>query len=357
MEFRSRLKNSSMDRQSLSQRLFADPEMTPTSRVSPQPCREHGHSPAWMHLKYGFHCFAVGDSKLVCFVATIGYTVYACPLRSTAKLAEFDFLLSPTVDKIMKPIGFVFESAGYDDDDKIDSRRFYITEVAIWEDRVTIGVLGAAQVNRTSGKKASEVEQDEIPFSIDEVEYDKLLGRLEKFVPRDSDCDSLCSSDDSESEGSEDNIDEEGLNTHASSDDEEVDNTPFGTHVVYSNSYFTFTNNLNYPDIKVTVNPRWCKLEHLGTTLKSKTVVPRHYGDQRETPYISLLVLSAWMLFKAKTNDFCNLRSNSRKLFAEETRKLRAAIVTLSSPFALYIGNVAADVRISEWALVVMIPI
>ena len=76
------------------------------------------------------------------------------------------------------------------------------------------------------------------------------------------------------------------------------------THVVCSNSYFTFTDNPGYPDVKVSVVPRWCRPEHLGVENKSRTVVVSHFGEARANPVRSVWVLKAWMLYKSRQGDF-----------------------------------------------------
>ena len=178
--------------------------------------------------------------------------------------------------------------------------------------------------------------EDEAEFGVEDF--------LEKFEVRDSDCDSLCTSEESEGASSED------ADAASENDEEATFKKAYGTNVHFSNGYFTFTNNSEYPDVKVSVMSRWCKKEHLGTSEMSRTVVPAHFGEPREAPTRSWLVLKAWMLGKARTSDFCNQKATRRRLFAAEARELKAAIIGLSSEAAPSTGNDAADKLVNLWA-------
>ena len=50
---------------------------------------------------------------------------------------------------------------------------------------------------------------------------------------------------------------------------------------VWQNDYFFLTDNRNYPDVRMSVKDRWKGDAHLGRPCGSKTLVPRHFGDDR----------------------------------------------------------------------------
>jgi hypothetical protein len=129
-----------------------------------------------------------------------------------------------------------------------------------------------------------------------------------------------------------------------------------GTFTVYSNGYFTFTDNPDYPDVKVRALEKWCNADCMGAAAKSKTVVPDHFGEDRSAPARSMLVLKAWMLWKAKTNDFCNKRASRRRLFAKEATDLRLAIISMSCAVAPTTGSERADSMIRKWMPQVLVP-
>ena len=130
----------------------------------------------------------------------------------------------------------------------------------------------------------------------------------------------------------------------------------YGSCVVYSNGYFTFTDNPDFPDVKVKALENWCNADCMGRTAKGKTVIPTHFGEDRSAPHRSMLVLKAWMLWKANTNDFCNKRASRRRLFAKEAIDFRFAISSMSSAVAPTTGNEHADSMIRKWMPQVLVP-
>ena len=114
--FRGLLKSAEQDRKAVSHRILPIADLGNLPRVYPVPCREHGHAPEWCHLRRGFYCFKLPDSSLVVFfVAAISYSVYACPLNSTATRVEYEFRYRPLFHKVFRPISLVLEEAGVPD--------------------------------------------------------------------------------------------------------------------------------------------------------------------------------------------------------------------------------------------------
>jgi hypothetical protein len=95
----------------------------------------------------------------------------------------------------------------------------------------------------------------------------------------------------------------------------------------------------------------WCKPHLLGTREMSKSVTPEDYGSTKLNPHRALLVLRAWMLHKARHNNFCNENAARRRLFTKEAEDLRRDILALCPGSALLTtGNERADNKIREWA-------
>lgn len=352
-EFRNLLKTAEGERKVVSERVQAIPGLGSTARVYPSPCPEHGHSPQWSHLGAGFFCLraAGGSGNFVCFVATIGYLVYACPLNSTEKHTEFDLLTRPLFHTAFRPIEVVLSEAGFGDQAVVFRLDIEVAEVR--DDRIKVRMVGVDPVSpprtQASDKAKSSVDAAVEGASLSEEAYASMMEKLETFEHANSDCASLVSSDESDSDDG--GAAEEGSSAHPSSEGEEtasMSKAAAGTHVVYSNGYFTFTDNRNYSDIRVSVLMRWCKPGLLGVSNRSKTIVPAHYGDERNNPVRSFLVLRAWMLHRAHVDGFCDKRASRRKVFAEETERLRADIAKTGN--AVGTGNLAADKQIKLWA-------
>jgi hypothetical protein len=355
-EFRVLLRNAHKARRVISERVQPDAEWGAAPRLYPQVCREHGHVPQWSHLKPDFYCFKQTDTfSLVCYVASIGHTVYACPLFSTPANNEFDLVLQPAFHKSLKSIAVVFAEAGITDD-AVAYKLWWVPQ-RFGIDRVTIRMDGAEPaVPPTRAKSKAKSSQEEHVEPEDDAELEAFLEKVEGLAARDSECDSLCSSDDTDQSSSEEECSDEA-NHSESSDEAKVPKKASGTYVVYTNGYFTFTDNKDFPDIKVRVLDRWCTKSYMGVSAKSKTVVPTHFAEERTECKRSMWVLKAWMLWKSRTNDFCNQRASRRRLFAKEQEDLRNLIVAASSETAPTSGDVTADSLIALWAPLVLSPL
>ena len=215
-------------------------------------------------------------------------------------------------------------------------------------------ITGVELVGRSlPGVRAKKVGGPEEDVAKNEnAEYEEYMAKMAKF-----DCDSVCFSEDSEVSDVGGSSPEEPV---GESDRESGEDVPVrkarGADVYCSNGYFSFTDNPLFRDVKVSVAPKWCTLEHLGASSMSKAVLPANFDEPRASPVRSFLVLRAWMLFKARTNEFRDRRSSRRRLFAGETRDLRQRIVALSSSAAPSTGHPAADALIRGWAPEVLIP-
>ncbi len=286
--------------------------------------------------------------------------VFACPLDSTANPRIFEFLTQPVFCDRFRPISLVLDEAGIADTRETEAYLLTWTALEFQADRVAIRIDGAeaVTVKVREPKKAKGQEEEETKKAVgqegeEEKEWREELENKLAWFEEQSECDSICSSEDSAADQASVSSEPE----EASSEEEApVSRMASGTHVAYSNGYFTFTDNRNYPDCRAQVLRRWCKPEHMGTASCSKTLPPSSHGEPRESPIRTMLVLRAWMLGRAKVGGFCDARSSRRRLFAGELRSLRADIVAMSSASNPTSGNETADNRIREWVPRVMLP-
>jgi hypothetical protein len=330
-----------------------------------KPNRKFGHNPLWSHLGAGFFCFKSAQNvKLPCFSASTGHQVYGCPLHATETDGILDIILKPSFHKAFVPISLMLDAAAVPDTTSTQVYRLEWDVVEVRADRVSIRIVGAELVKPSSGSVRARRHSGAGTDACEDADMElpdlalEHVAKLDALGQRDSDCESLCDSEDTEIDSQcEDTREEDIVAAKEDGSDSDVEThvaKPKGRNVVYSNGYFTFTNNPDFPDVKVTVVPRWCEAGLLGTSLKSKTVVPGHFGEARSTPTRSLLVLRAWMLQKAKFGNFCDSKSSRRRLFADEARKLRTEIVAMSSEKAPSTGNALADSLIRDWAPAVL---
>jgi hypothetical protein len=206
-----------------------------------------------------------------------------------------------------------------------------------------------ARAHRRSRASAKEPDDDEAATTEAFADQTWLL----EDSP--SEAASVCSTEDEElEEGDSEDSASEAMDA---SKVEDVEEEPAavaararpGAFVVYTNGYFTFSNNPGYSDLKVRVLPVWCKPGLLGTSNMSKAVTPEDVGARKAEPARAMLVLRAWMLSKFRENDFCNGRACRRRLFAQELAEFRKDLLALAAGGPLTSGNVRADELIRGW--------
>ena len=80
----------------------------------------------------------------------------------------------------------------------------------------------------------------------------------------------------------------------------------------------------------------------MGAWLMSRQVTPRDYGETREEPVRSLLLLRAWTLWRARQNGWADARSCRIRHFAEQEALLEIDMKALGAPCGL-LGNAKAN--------------
>jgi hypothetical protein len=118
-------------------------------------------------------------------------------------------------------------------------------------DRVVIMIIGAEMVERPVRATAAAASSHEAA-AVDRAECDDDQELYDYFAkvdaPADSECESLCSSNGTSIDS---NVDSDADVASDSSDEVQLSKKAYGSCVVYSNGYFTFTDNPDFPDVKV----------------------------------------------------------------------------------------------------------
>ena len=365
-QFRELLRTATEQRKTTSQCLSPMAGVEGAVRVYPQPQAEAGHSPHWCHLKPGFYCFkSPGGVRLVCFVASIAYTVYAATLCPGVGSRDFSLLTVPLLSETLRPIREVLTEALIPDGPETSVYILGWELVSTGANRVSIRIDEAEKVPTPAAvpvKRGKSAGSNDAPPPGDlEPEFNMWLESFDRMDSRESDCGSACASGESEASDSAADSGSSPAGEESASEDESQEEglkhrKPAGTNVVYRNTYFRFTDDPNYRDVKVTIAKQWCRPGLLGTTNMSKTVVPSHFGDTRASPVRSSMVLKAWMLHRAAQNGFDKAKSARRRLFEKEAELLRAAIEAVSSPHAPTTGHSESDARVRLWAPEMLAP-
>ena len=123
---------------------------------------------------------------------------------------------------------------------------------------------------------------------------------------------------------------------------------PADTHSFWRNDYFVLTDNRNYPNMRMRVQQRWTGPGHFGSQLQSKTLVPAHFGDSRESPDQIVLVLKAWMLHRWLGNEGKFVQRRSRRVAWERERDALARDVRARGGRESLHANALAKIQL--WA-------
>ena len=114
--------------------------------------------------------------------------------------------------------------------------------------------------------------------------------------------------------------------------------------------YFTVTNNPAFSDVRAVVKARWATDTGMGSKLKSKSLTPAHYGEDKgsKMPRTKCL-LNAWMIHKFQEGGFSQANKSRQTWLAHAIESLRRDVVALDSSDGL-LGNDLANRRLRDWA-------
>ena len=132
---------------------------------------------------------------------------------------------------------------------------------------------------------------------------------------------------------------------------------PSGTYTIARNDYFTMTDARDaaggWTDIKIRIHPRLCVAGELERTPQmSKAVTVSDYDDDHDgAPVRSMLVLRAWMLWRATQHGWHNNHPARIEWHAREAEQLRNDVVACGSAdgHVLSTGSTKADASIREF--------
>ena len=78
---------------------------------------------------------------------------------------------------------------------------------------------------------------------------------------------------------------------------------PRHTHTAWSTEVFTLTDNRNYKDLRVQIKPNYQWPNMLGNRETQKSLSCSKYGDARENPTVTKMLLEAWSLWRLTWGD------------------------------------------------------
>ena len=123
-----------------------------------------------------------------------------------------------------------------------------------------------------------------------------------------------------------------------------------GPHV-YDNGYFYIKGNAL--DVKILIHNTWVHDPPGGlgrVPAMSKTITPSRMGESREEAMRSMLLLRAWMLWRAKgVAGWIEKDCSRQRLFTEEEEKLYNDIKRMQPQGDGLLGNALASATLRDW--------
>ena len=121
---------------------------------------------------------------------------------------------------------------------------------------------------------------------------------------------------------------------------------------MWDNGYFYIANNTGNADVKIIMHTFWAydPPGGMGAVGRSKTLTPAHYGESRENPARSYLLLRAWMLSRVRQHGWVDWDRGRQRYFADQAILLERNIAALHPrPEGQLLGNAQADALLSKW--------
>ncbi|CAK0870746.1 unnamed protein product [Prorocentrum cordatum] len=120
---------------------------------------------------------------------------------------------------------------------------------------------------------------------------------------------------------------------------------------LWDNGFFYIPDNTGNPDVKIVMHEGWSHPPPggMGDKNRSKTLTPAHYGESRDDPVRSVIVLRCWMLWRAGSNGWSAAHPGRARDFAEEAGRLQREIQDLQPLAGGLLGHPRADARLREW--------
>ena len=121
---------------------------------------------------------------------------------------------------------------------------------------------------------------------------------------------------------------------------------------LWSDEYFWVCDNSGTDclQVRIRANQRVAVADGgMGSKPMSKLVRPSDYGETRENPVRSLLLLRAWMVWRAQLYGWAERCSRRKNYVAESAYRLQRDIAAIGAPCRL-LGNLAANAVLREVA-------
>lgn len=121
---------------------------------------------------------------------------------------------------------------------------------------------------------------------------------------------------------------------------------------LWDNPYFYIVNNTGIDEsVKICMHSCWSHEPPggMGSKQRSKTLTPRHYGETRDDSTRSMLLLRAWMLWRARWNGWSSGDVGRMRQFQEDAAILEHDVRRLQPTVGGLLGDARADDLFRSW--------
>ena len=329
-EFRDRMRTATAERRQRSKRFSAREDIAaPAKRMQPKPMASRVQSAPWMDLlseRHGWHALVSKKSKdlTVIFVAAYEKGTFALDVSDFCENREIELSGDFQLSEYLKPLNQLdgsFQENGV----------FATLEICLSArargDKWVLALSKVCQVEAQVRQRRKKAERDQEQASQESDGAsesssgvsDDLAARKpssgsscgDSYQSVDSDVDSAVLSADGDSGHQFSEVEDEeqqeehphGMDQPAEEEEDiaaGIERHASGTWKVWEDLWFYRTETPGFTDIKMHLKRSFCTDEHMGRTEMSKALSPHHYGETRDNPVKTRLLLQAWAIYRAR---------------------------------------------------------
>ena len=119
----------------------------------------------------------------------------------------------------------------------------------------------------------------------------------------------------------------------------------------WDNTFFYISDNSGHPDVKIVMHSFGAHDPPggMGSSARSRTLTPAHYGESRDDPVRSYILLRSWMVWRAGLHGWSGAHPGRAREFAEESALLERDVRQLQPQPGGLLGHPAADSKLRMW--------
>ena len=349
--FRAKMRTSTKERRGRSRRLCARSDLPPpVTRIQPEQERWKP-TVEWAKCLWGrngWHGVRTRDGMSLIFLDHyLGQTFYVDVGPFRTGQAEYLLGVNFDVQRALQPLVRLHAALG---DTAVCPYEFLVRGTPT-KNGVVVSVVRALEIKEPLKRRARQSAED---GDGDECTDDSVLDIPDlddsDHAPSvDTDVDTLVSSPVG--------TDGEAVTSSAESDDEgEAPRPPHGPRMphafwkVLDHPWYTITDTTGGV-IRAQLKKCWATAAHMGVGSVSKTLPPARYGDPREHPEKTMILLRAWVVWRACRDGWAMRTPGRQRQLDKDSQDLERDIRAIQGPTmsAPLLGNPSAHLQLVSW--------